>query len=165
MTKILINFLAIIFISEVSVYLIGIFFIVYVILGRVYRSRVKDYNYEINDFSSECSYYFDGLNYSSNIYYASNQEYEILSGRKPEDEYEFVLIYNNPTNNEIRRYASDIGSYLEIKLNNGTGSEKFKLVGIGEYNSKLSNQTFATDCERLQQLLTDHSCASLLFST
>ena len=44
LTKILINFLAIIFISEVSVYLIGIFFIVYVILGRVYRSRVKDYS-------------------------------------------------------------------------------------------------------------------------
>lgn len=117
------------------------------------ESLLKDYNYEINDFSSECSYFFDGLNYSSSIYYASNQEYEILSGRKPEDEYEFVLIYNNPTNNEVRRYASDIGSYLEIKLNNGTGSEKFKLVGIGEYNSKLSNQTFATDCERLQQLL------------
>ena len=43
-TKILIEFLAFIFIAEFSVYLIGIFFIVYVILGRVYRSRVKDYS-------------------------------------------------------------------------------------------------------------------------
>lgn len=117
------------------------------------ESLLKDYDYEINDFSSECSFYFDGLNYSSNIYYASNQKYELLSGRMPENEYEFVLIYNNPTNNEVNRYASDIGSYLEIKLNNGTSSEKFKLVGIGEYDNKISHQTFATDCERLQQLL------------
>ena len=29
--------------AEFGVYLIGIFFICYVILGRIYRSRIKDY--------------------------------------------------------------------------------------------------------------------------
>ena len=43
-TKILLEILAFFFVCEFSGYLFGIFFIVYVILSKVYRFRIKDYS-------------------------------------------------------------------------------------------------------------------------
>lgn len=117
------------------------------------ESLLSDYNYEINDFSSEIVYQFSFQNNNHYVYYASNQEYDLVAGEEPTAPNEFVLLFKNLNKNELKRYSSDIGSYLDIPVNNGQSYERFKLVGLGEYKSSLSNVTFATGCDRLQMLL------------
>lgn len=118
------------------------------------ENLLKGYNYEINDFATELPYLFEMGDSYYNLFYASNPtNYKLVAGRMPTSDDEFIIILNNPSAATLKEESKNIGEYLRFEVNNGTGYEKFKLVGIGSYDNELSNHTFACECPRLQQVL------------
>lgn len=118
------------------------------------ESILDGYDYEINDFATELSYQYEFSNSRVNFYYASKPiEYEIVAGRMPENETEFILLYKNPSKLTIQSESKNIGEELVFEVNNGSSYEKFTLVGIGSYDNQLSYGVYATECPRLQKIL------------
>lgn len=117
-------------------------------------SLLDGYNYDVNDFSSEINYNYEFKNsYVTFSYLGSQIDYDLVAGRLPENDYEFVLLFNSPSKFRIQQESKNIGDELVFKVNNGNSYERFKLVGIGSYKDNLTDATFASGCPRLQKVL------------
>lgn len=118
------------------------------------ESLLKDYDYELNDFASELSYMYEFNEYTTAFAYASHPiNYKLVEGRTPESEDEFVLLFHSSNSFSIQQAKESIGEFLVFELNNGFNFERFKLVGVGTHNNKLSTTTFAAGCPKLQKIL------------
>lgn len=115
---------------------------------------LSGYNYEINDFATELSYYYEFNNNSLNFCYADNiTDYKLIAGTIPKKENEFILLFNSPNKLTIQTNTKNIGTEIVFEINNGSGYERFKLVGIGSYKSSKTSEVFASGCKRLQKVL------------
>lgn len=118
------------------------------------ESVLSGYDYELNDFSTEISYNYDFSNSSVNFYYASKPtNYELVAGRMPNDDSEFILLFKNPSKLTIQTESKNLGQDLVFEVNNGSSYERFTLVGIGSYDNQLGYGVYATECPRLQKVL------------
>ena len=122
--------------------------------AEIDENLLKGYDYEINDFSSQLEYSYQfSDNYVNFLYLSHPTDYEIISGNAPSNENEFILLFNSPNELTVESYKKSIGEYLVFKVNNGTGYERFKLVGIGSYKNDITHSVFAVGCPRLQKIL------------
>ena len=115
---------------------------------------LSGYNYEVNDFATQIEYNYSFTNESVWFNYASNvPNYKLLKGRMPENDNEFILLYNSPTDYTLTKAERNLDEYLVFEVNNGTSYERFKLVGIGSYKSNGSDMVCAAFCPKLQNIL------------
>ncbi len=122
--------------------------------AEIDESLLKDYDYELNDFASELSYLYEFDDYTTAFAYASHPtNYKLVEGRTPENDNEFVLLFHSSNNFSIQEAKENIGDFVVFELNNGFNLERFKLVGVGTHNNKLSTTTFAAGCPKLQKIL------------
>lgn len=115
---------------------------------------LSGYNYELNDFATELEYRHQFTNNTVFFSYADNiDDYKLIAGNLPEKENEFILLFNSPNKLTIQTNTKNIGTEIVFEINNGSGYERFKLVGIGSYKSNKTSEVFASDCKRLQKVL------------
>ena len=115
---------------------------------------LSGYDYEINDFATELTYRHEFEDNAVAFGYADNiTDYELIAGELPKKDNEFVLLFNSPNKLTIQVNSKNIGTEIVFGINNGSGYERFKLVGIGSYNSNQTSTTFASGCKRLQKVL------------
>ena len=120
---------------------------------------ISDFNYTINDFSSELTTEVMVGNYRTPVIYADNiPSYDVVLGRKPKNDNEFVLLLPNLTKSDKERFEVILNQQLSILPGYAYVGENyvqtdFTVVGIGTHDSKSCYYNIVAGCERLQSLL------------
>ena len=122
------------------------------------ENQLSDFDYSINDFSSEIFTEVMVGNYNTSVIYADYvPSYDLVLGRKPENDNEFVLLLPNLTNNEKTRFEQvlnqNLSIYSKYSSREGMVSTRFTVVGVGSYDASNSNYPVVTGNNKLQTLL------------
>ena len=129
------------------------------------ESLLNDFEYAINDFSSEK--YTDVMigNYRTSVIYADNlPSYDLVLGRKPENDNEFLFLLPNMSENEKKRFEPILNYNLSVFQGYNNSEEvilqtTYKVVGIGSYDSRNGYSPIVTGCNNLQNFLDQTSPA------